>query len=50
MGEGSDRRPIKGEIFLTDTEINDIFYLTEKKKKKKLMVNSMLSKTHKMNI
>jgi beta-glucosidase len=32
-GEGIDRRPIKGDILLTETEIKDILYLNEKYKK-----------------
>ena len=30
MGEGADRRPIKGEVLLTETEIKDILYLDKK--------------------
>ena len=32
-GEGSDRRAIKGDLFLTDSEIKDILYLNEKYEK-----------------
>ena len=39
MGEGGDRLPIKGEVFLTDTEINDIFYLENNYKKFMLILN-----------
>ena len=39
MGEGSDRRPIKGEIFLTDTEINDILFLEQNYNKFMLVLN-----------
>ena len=39
MGEGSDRRPIKGEVFLTDTEINDILFLEQNYKKFMLVLN-----------
>ena len=39
MGEGADRRPIKGEVFLTDTEINDILYLDKNYKKFILVLN-----------
>ena len=39
MGEGIDRRPIKGEVFLTDTEIRDILYLDKKFKKFMLVLN-----------
>ena len=38
-GEGIDRRPIKGDIFLTETEIKDILYLNEKYKKFILVLN-----------
>ena len=38
-GEGMDRRPIKGEVLLTDTEIKDILYLNEKFKKFILVLN-----------
>ena len=39
MGEGLDRRPIKGEVFLTDTEINDILYLDKNYNKFMLVLN-----------
>ena len=39
MGEGADRLPIKGEVFLTDTEINDILYLDKNYKKFMLILN-----------
>ena len=32
-GEGLDRRLIKGDVLLTDTEIKDILYLNNKYKK-----------------
>ena len=38
-GEGMDRRIIKGDILLTDTEINDILYLNKKYKKFMLVLN-----------
>jgi beta-glucosidase len=38
-GEGIDRRPIKGDILLTETEIKDILYLNEKYKKFILVLN-----------
>ena len=39
MGEGIDRSPIKGEIFLTETEIKDILYLDKNYKKFMLVLN-----------
>ena len=39
MGEGLDRRPIKGEVFLTNTEIKDILYLDKNYKKFMLVLN-----------
>jgi hypothetical protein len=39
MGEGLDRRPIKGEVFLTNTEIGDILYLDKNYKKFMLVLN-----------
>ena len=39
MGEGSDRRPIKGEVFLTETEINDILFLEQNYNKFMLVLN-----------
>ena len=39
MGEGLDRSPIKGEVFLTDTEIKDILYLNKNYKKFMLVLN-----------
>ena len=39
MGEGLDRRPIKGEVFLTETEINDILFLDKNYKKFILVLN-----------
>ena len=38
-GEGMDRRIVKGEALLTDTEIKDILYLNEKFKKFILVLN-----------
>ena len=38
-GEGIDRRLIKGDILLTDTEIKDILYLNQKYKKFMLVLN-----------
>ena len=38
-GEGIDRRLIKGDIFLTDTEVKDILYLNKKYKKFMLVLN-----------
>ena len=38
-GEGIDRRLIKGDALLTDTEIKDILYLNEKYKKFMLVLN-----------
>ena len=38
-GEGMDRRLIKGDILLTDTEIKDILYLNKKYKKFMLVLN-----------
>ena len=38
-GEGMDRRAIKGEALLTDTEIKDILYLNKKFKKFILVLN-----------
>ena len=32
-GEGTDRREIDGDVFLTKTEIRDILYLQQKYKK-----------------
>ena len=39
MGEGIDRSPIKGEVFLTETEIKDILYLDKNYKKFMLVLN-----------
>ena len=38
-GEGFDRRLIKGDVFLTETEIKDILYLNNKFKKFMLVLN-----------
>ena len=38
-GEGLDRREIKGDVFLTDTEIKDILYLNKEYKKFMLVLN-----------
>ena len=38
-GEGIDRRLIKGDVLLTDTEIRDILYLDQKFKKFMLVLN-----------
>ena len=38
-GEGLDRRPIKGEVFLTNKEIKDILYLNKNYKKFMLVLN-----------
>ena len=38
-GEGSDRRAIKGDLFLTNSEIKDILYLNEKYEKFLLVLN-----------
>ena len=38
-GEGLDRREIKGDIYLTDTEIKDILYLNKAYKKFMLVLN-----------
>lgn len=38
-GEGADRRTIKGDIFLTDKEIEDILYLNSKYEKFMLVLN-----------
>ena len=38
-GEGMDRRPIKGEVFLTNTEIKDILYLNKNYNKFMLVLN-----------
>ena len=38
-GEGMDRRPIKGDILLTDTEVKDILYLNKNYKKFMLVLN-----------
>ena len=38
-GEGLDRRLIKGDIYLTDSEIRDILYLNEKYEKFMLVLN-----------
>ena len=38
-GEGLDRREIKGDIYLTDTEIKDILYLNRAYKKFMLVLN-----------
>ena len=38
-GEGMDRRLIKGDVLLTDTEIKDILYLNKKFKKFMLVLN-----------
>ena len=38
-GEGMDRRNIKGDIYLTDTEIKDILYLNKAYKKFMLVLN-----------
>ena len=39
-GEGQDRRPIKGDFYLTDTEIRDIKFLNEHHKKFLLVLNT----------
>ena len=39
LGEGTDRRMIKGDVFLTDKEIKDILYLNKKFKKFMLVLN-----------
>ena len=39
-GEGQDRRPIKGDLYLTDTEIHTIKYLNEHYKKFLLVLNT----------
>lgn len=38
-GEGADRKPIKGDIKLTDTEVRDILYLNEHFRKFMLVLN-----------
>ena len=38
-GEGTDRRKIKGDVYLTDTEIKDILYLNDHYKKFMLVLN-----------
>ena len=38
-GEGSDRRAIKGDFLLTDSEVRDILYLNEKHEKFLLVLN-----------
>ena len=38
-GEGMDRRAIKGEVFLTNTEVKDILYLNKNYKKFMLVLN-----------
>jgi beta-glucosidase len=38
-GENADRRLIKGDVFLTDTEIRDILFLNEKYEKFMLVLN-----------
>ena len=38
-GEGSDRRAIKGDFLLTDSEVRDILYLNEKYEKFLLVLN-----------
>lgn len=38
-GEGADRAAVKGDIFLTDTEVRDILALTEKYQKFMLVLN-----------
>ena len=38
-GEGTDRRDIQGDIYLTNTEINDILYLNRTYKKFMLVLN-----------
>ena len=38
-GEGQDRRLVKGDIYLTDSEIRDILYLNEKYEKFMLVLN-----------
>ena len=38
-GEGADRRLVKGDVLLTDTEIKDILYLNKKFKKFMLVLN-----------
>ena len=38
-GEGIDRRLIKGDVLLTDIEIQDILYLNQKFKKFMLVLN-----------
>lgn len=39
-GEGSDRSPVKGDIYLTDTERRDILELAEKYEKFLLVINA----------
>lgn len=39
-GEGQDRRPVKGDLYLTDTEIRSIKYLNEHYKKFLLVLNT----------
>ena len=39
-GEGNDRRVIKGDVLLTDSEIRDILLLNEKYEKFMLVVNA----------
>ena len=39
-GEASDRRKIKGDVFLTDTEIRNINYLNDNYKKFMLIINT----------
>ena len=38
-GEGEDRRLVKGDIYLTDSEVRDILYLNENYKKFMLVLN-----------
>ena len=38
-GEGADRRLIKGDVYLTDSEIKDILYLNQKYEKFMLVLN-----------
>ena len=38
-GEGADRRKVKGDLYLTDTEIKDILYLNKKFEKFILVLN-----------
>ncbi len=39
-GEGADRKPVKGDVLLTDTEVRDILALNESYKKFMLIINT----------